>query len=98
MFAADHWIDAHWAEPISVQTLSSELAVSAKTLARRIEAATGVSPIKFIQRRRLSRAAHLIETTTLSIEAVAAQVGYRDSTALRKLIKREFGMTPSSLR
>lgn len=98
VIAAERWIDAHLAEPISVQALSSELAISAKTLARRIEAATGVSPIKFIQRRRLSRASHLIETTTLSIEAVAAQVGYRDSTALRKLIKREFGMTPSALR
>ena len=98
VIAAERWIDAHLAEPISVQALSSELAVSAKTLARRIEAATGVSPIKFIQRRRLSRASHLIETTTLSIESVAAQVGYRDSTALRKLIKREFGMTPSALR
>jgi AraC-like DNA-binding protein len=83
---------------MTVTALSSELALSPKTLARRIEAATGVSPIKFIQRRRLSHAAHLLETTALSIETVAAQVGYQDSTALRKLIKREFGVTPSNLR
>lgn len=96
--AAERWIDAHLAQPMTVTALSSELALSPKTLARRIEAATGVSPIKFIQRRRLSHAAHLLETTALSIEAVAAEVGYQDSTALRKLIKREFGVTPSTLR
>ncbi|SFV15886.1 GlxA family transcriptional regulator [Pseudoduganella namucuonensis] len=96
--AAERWIDAHLARPMTVTALSSELALSPKTLARRIEAATGVSPIKFIQRRRLSHAAHLLETTALSIEAVAARVGYQDSTALRKLIKREFGVTPSTLR
>lgn len=98
VIAAERWIDAHLAQPMTVTALSSELALSPKTLARRIEAATGVSPIKFIQRRRLSHAAHLLETTALSIEAVAAQVGYQDSTALRKLIKREFGVTPSTLR
>jgi transcriptional regulator GlxA family with amidase domain len=98
VIAAERWIDAHLAQPMTVTALSSELALSPKTLARRIEAATGVSPIKFIQRRRLSHAAHLLETTALSIEVVAAQVGYQDSTALRKLIKREFGVTPSALR
>jgi transcriptional regulator GlxA family with amidase domain len=96
--AAERWIDDHLAAPISVTTLSSALAVSPKTLSRRIAAATGLPPIKFIQRRRLLHASHLIETTSLSIEAVASRVGYQDGTALRKLIKREFGATPSALR
>jgi transcriptional regulator GlxA family with amidase domain len=96
--AAEHWIDNHLSAPISVANLSSELAVSPKTLARRIEAASGVSPIKFIQRRRLMRAAHLIETTSMSIDVIATQVGYQDGTALRKLVKREFGTTPGALR
>lgn len=96
--AAERWIDKHLSGPISVAGLSSALAVSPKTLGRRIEAATGVSPVKFIQRRRLMRAAHLIETTSLSIDAIAEQVGYQDGTALRKLVKREFGTTPAALR
>jgi transcriptional regulator GlxA family with amidase domain len=96
--AAERWIDANLAEPISVAALSAKLAVSPKTLARRIEEATGASPVKLIQRRRLMRAAHLIETTTLSVEAIAAKVGYQDGTSLRKLVKREFGTTPGALR
>lgn len=96
--AAERWIDEHLSTPISVAALAAELALSTKTLARRIASAAGVSPIRFIQRRRLMRASHLIETTPLSIEAIAAQVGYQDGTALRKLIKREFGTTPSAMR
>lgn len=96
--AAERWIDAHLAEPISITELAAELSVSPKTLSRRIKAATGGSPVKFIQQRRLLRASHLIETTTRSIEAVAAEVGYQDGTALRKLVKREFGTTPAALR
>jgi transcriptional regulator GlxA family with amidase domain len=98
VIAAERWIDAHLSNPISVIDLSSQLAVSPKTLARRIEAATGVSPVKFIQRRRLLHASHLIATTSMSIDAIAGKVGYQDGTALRKLVKREFGTTPAGLR
>jgi transcriptional regulator GlxA family with amidase domain len=98
VLAAERWIDAHLSEPISIAALAAELAVSTKTLARRIHAATGSSPIRFVQRRRLLHAHHLIESSSLSIEAIAAEVGYQDGTALRKLIKREFGTTPAALR
>ncbi|KIF81311.1 GlxA family transcriptional regulator [Noviherbaspirillum autotrophicum] len=98
VLAAERWVDAHILSPISVATLSSELAMSPRTLARRIQSATGLSPVKFIQRRKLMHAIHLIETTSLSIEAVAEKIGYQDGTALRKLVKREFGTTPSGLR
>lgn len=98
VIAAERWIDAHLSEPLTVSQLASAMAVSAKTLARRVEAASGISPVKLIQRRRLMRAAHLVETTPLSIDAIAEQVGYQDGTALRKLMKREFGMTPTALR
>lgn len=98
VIAAERWIDAHLGGPISITTLAAALAVSPKTLARRIASATGVSPVRFVQHRRLLHASHLIETTSRSIEAIAAEVGYQDGTALRKLVKREFGTTPAALR
>lgn len=96
--AAERWIDAHLREPISIAAMAAALAVSPKTLGRRVEAATGLTPLKLVQRRRLLQASHLLETTGLAVEEVAARVGYQDGTALRKLVKREFGMTPGALR
>jgi transcriptional regulator GlxA family with amidase domain len=96
--AAERWIDAHLTEPISVAQIAEALALSPKTLARRFDAAMGLTPLKFVQRRRLMQASHLLESTALPIEAIAEQVGYQDGTALRKLIKREFGATPNALR
>jgi len=98
VIAAERWIDEHLAMPISVSALSSELAMSSRTLARKIQSATGISPVKFIQRRKLMHAVHLIETTSMPIDAVAEKIGYQDGTALRKLVKREFGTTPGGLR
>ncbi len=98
VIAAERWIDGHISMPISVAHLSAELAVSSKTLARRIQSATGVSPVKFIQRRKLMHAVHLIETTSMPIDTIAEKIGYQDGTTLRKLVKREFGTTPAGLR
>jgi transcriptional regulator GlxA family with amidase domain len=96
--AAERWIDDNLAEPITVCGLSKVLAMGEKSLSRKVQAATGLSPIKLIQRRRLMMATYLIETTKISIEEVAARVGYRDSTTLRRLIRRELDTSPSGLR
>lgn len=98
VLAAERWIDAHLAQPLSIAGLASAVAVSPKTLGRRIFAATGMSPMRFLQRRRVMEAVHLIETTAETLDAIAARVGYQDATALRKIIKRELGTTPSTLR
>lgn len=96
--AAERWIDEHLAGPISVGGLARRLGLGEKSLSRRVQAATGLSPIKLIQRRRLMAATHLIETTKLPIEEVAARVGYCDGTTLRRLIRRELSTSPSGLR
>ena len=96
--AAERWIDDRLAGPVTVGALAKVLATSEKTLSRKVHAATGLSPIKLIQRRRLMMATHLIETTKIPIEEVAARVGYRDSTTLRRLIRRELDTSPSGLR
>ncbi|MBI3367155.1 MAG: helix-turn-helix domain-containing protein [Burkholderiales bacterium] len=96
--SAERWIDSHLGQPLTVRALALALATSEKTLSRKVRATTGLSPIKLIQRRRLLLATHLIETTRTPIEAVAEQVGYRDSTTLRRLIRRDLGTSPSGLR
>jgi len=98
VLAAERWIDANLAGPMNVAEIADAVAVSPKTLARRIVAATGLSPVRFLQRRRVMEAVHLLETTALNIDDVAERVGYQDATALRKIIKRELGIAPSALR
>lgn len=98
VLAAERWIDTNLGNAISITELASAMALSPKTLSRRMLAATGLSPVRFVQRRRAMEAMHLIETTALTVDEVAARVGYQDATALRKIIKRELGTTPSALR
>ena len=57
-----------------------------------------MSPIGFVQRLRVEAAVHLLRTTRLSLEEIGARVGYSDSNALRRLIRRETSSTPKELR
>jgi transcriptional regulator GlxA family with amidase domain len=51
-----------------------------------------------IQGIRVQRARTLLLTSRMSIEQVALAVGYRDSTALRRLMRKAVGATPGRVR
>lgn len=82
----------------TVTALAEALAMSPRTLARQVRAATGKSPLALVQSVRLHKARALIESTRMPIEQVAAQVGYQDATALRRLMRKAAGATPSKFR
>jgi transcriptional regulator GlxA family with amidase domain len=92
------YIEQALPEPPSVTELAEHFAVSPRTLSRRVREITGHSPLVLIQQVRLNRARQLIEASRLSIEAVAAQVGYQDATALRRLVQKRTGAQPSHYR
>lgn len=91
-------IEAALPRPPSVAALAEEFAMSPRTLARRVRAATGTGALALVQSVRLNRARALIEDSRMTIEQVAAQVGYEDATALRRLMRRSAGATPSQFR
>ena len=47
---------------------------------------------------RLQRARSLLQHSRMSVEQIAAAVGYRDATALRRLVRKASGTTPVGLR
>ena len=91
-------IEAALPTPPSVATLADEFAMSQRTLARRVRAATGLGALALVQSVRLNRARLLIESSRMTIEQVAAQVGYEDATALRRLMRKSAGAPPSRFR
>ena len=72
--------------------------LSSRTLSRQVQEATGRSTKALVQSVRLNHARRLIESSRLSIESVAEQVGYADATALRRLMRKVAGSNPSRYR
>lgn len=84
--------------PPAIPELAREFGMSERTLARHIRAKTGQSTLALVQSVRLNRARMLLESSRLSVEQVAEQVGYGDATALWRLMRRVTGLTPRQLR
>lgn len=82
----------------SVSQLAKEQHMSERTLARKVLRACGMSPVSLIQSIRLQRARQLLQSSRRSIEQIAHDVGYRDATALRRLVSKTIGLTPNGLR
>ena len=95
---AETWVRARLNQSISIPELASALHLTTRTMARRFDAALALTPLQFVQRLRIEQALHLLRATTHSFEKIAAQVGYADPNALRRLLMREAGATPSELR
>lgn len=92
------WARERLEHGIGVADLTDRAGMSSRTFARHVQRATGLSPIAFLQRIRVERAVELLETTRLSFEEIAMQVGYAEPSTLRAVIRRELGMRPSEVR
>jgi len=92
------WARPRLGEGIGVNDLARHVGQSARTFSRRVIAATGLSPVHFLQRLRVERAVELIESTPLPFEEIAYRVGYADPSTLRNLIRKGLGVGPRDLR
>jgi transcriptional regulator GlxA family with amidase domain len=86
------------AKNIGIRELASAMAVSERTLHRRIMAISGESPKRLIDRVRLETARTLLESSSQPIKHIAASVGYADEGSFRRRFKRLLGSTPAAYR
>ncbi|MBN1599343.1 MAG: response regulator [Bacteroidales bacterium] len=80
---------------LSVERLSSHLAMSRVNLYKKMISLTGKSPVEFIRLVRLKRAAQLLKRSQLSVSEIAYQVGFSDPRYFSKHFKAEFKTLPS---
>lgn len=88
------WIANHYELPNPVARMIEQSGLSARTFKRRFQAATGYTPIEYVQTLRVEEAKQLLETTELPADEVGASVGYSDPASFRRLFRRMTGVTP----
>ncbi|MCA6121460.1 helix-turn-helix domain-containing protein [Bradyrhizobium sp. WSM 1704] len=96
--SAEKWVRSNIARDFTIKDVADAVALTARTFARRLESTCGVSPIQFVQRIRIETARALLETTRLSVEQIAREVGYAEPSTLRRLIRRDTRHSPRHFR
>jgi transcriptional regulator GlxA family with amidase domain len=94
----DRWARENLFNGFSLGEASRAVGASPRTLARRLHAVVGKTPLSYFQDLRVERAVHLLQTTSESVERIASDVGYSDAVTLRNLLRRRLGRSASQLR
>ncbi|MGH6911967.1 MAG: GlxA family transcriptional regulator [Phenylobacterium sp.] len=92
------WVRERLAEPLNVERLAAEAAMSPRNFARAFAAETGLTPAKAVERLRLEAARVRVETTHEPIDRVAEAAGFHDPERMRRAFLRAFGQPPQALR
>ncbi len=92
------WIEAHLDEPISVDDLARRAMMSPRTFARRFVTTTGETPHRWITRQRVFLAQRLLETTELTVDAIARESGFGTATNLRQHFRSVLTASPAAYR
>ncbi len=92
------YIHEHYAEPISREEMAAHVGVSARHLTRCFQQEVGLSPITYLNRYRIKKAKHLLDSSDMSITEIAIEVGFSSSNYFTDAFRREVGMTPRDYR
>jgi transcriptional regulator GlxA family with amidase domain len=67
-------------------------------LERRFQAATGVTPLFYVQKIRVEAAKRLLEESNKSFDEITWEVGYGDGGFFRKVFVKETGLQATAYR
>ena len=92
------YIDKHYMEPITLQSMGEALHISPYYLSHVFKQMSGYSPVQYLLRRRIGEAQTLLITTDLSITRIAEMVGYDTQSYFNLQFTKNVGMPPNKFR
>jgi transcriptional regulator GlxA family with amidase domain len=96
--SAQEWLRDHFSVASPVEEMIRRSKLAERTFKRRFAAATGLTPIAYVQRLRIEDAKRRLERTDASVDEISWRVGYEDSAFFRRLFKRTTGLAPGAYR
>jgi len=96
--AAQQWLGDHFSVSSPVEEMVKLSRLAERTFKRRFTAATGLSPLEYVQRLRIEDAKRRLERDEEPVDEIAWRVGYEDPAFFRRLFKRSTGLSPGAYR
>lgn len=92
------WARAHLASPLTVAALAAHAHMSTRTYLRHFKRCSGTSPIRWLIAQRVQASLALLETTTASVDEIAAATGFDTPVTYRHHFTRAMRTSPTAYR
>lgn len=92
------WALANLDQDLEVAAMAAHATMSKRNFTRRFKEITGLSPARWVLRRRLDDARQLLETTSWSIARIAESCGFGSPVTFRQSFAAAYATTPTSYR
>lgn len=93
-----NYIHSHIEENISVQDVADYVNLTRSYATTIFTKQTGMSPKDYIQNCKLTKARHMLESSSLTIAGVAYSCGYAKSESFVKAFSKRYGISPGEYR
>ncbi len=91
-------VDRHLEAPLSLRALAALAGLSVFHFARAFKESTGLSPHRYVLRRRVDRARQLLAGTGLSLAEIAVRCGFSNQSHFTTAFRQIAGATPTRWR
>lgn len=92
------YLDERYAEPVSLDSLAAITHMNRYYMVHAFTKFTGLSPIHYLNTRRLMEARTLLLSTNYSIAQIAASTGFSSQSYFSQAFKKDSGLTPNAYR
>ena len=93
-----NYIHMHIEEPITVPDVADSVNLTRCYATTIFTKSTGMSPKDYIQNCRLTRARHMLESSSLTIAGIAYSCGFKQCESFIRAFKKRYDITPSDYR
>ncbi len=98
MLEIKDYIDSHYTEKITLESLASTFYISKHYLARCFKEQCGMTVVNYIQQVRITRAKHLLRFSEESVEVIADACGINDANYFSRVFRKVEGVSPAEYR
>lgn len=92
------YLRGNLAETHTIDELAAHTSMSRRTFTRHFQKATGMTVLEWLVSERLREGRELLETTSLSVEAIAERTGFHTATSFRQHFKHRHHVSPRDWR
>lgn len=93
-----NYLDANYAEDITLDTLAALTHMNKFYMAHAFTKYAGMSPISYLQQKRVQEARSLLESTNCSIAQISNILGFSSQSYFSQVFKKSTGKTPNQHR